>query len=56
MTDFLIRSNPKAYREMIEGIKSGKKWAEALKSAYGVTPPELAARFGMAIGAPGLTP
>ena len=56
MTDFLIRSNPKAYREMIEGIKSGKKWEEALKSAYGVTPPELAARFGMAVGAPGLTP
>ena len=56
MTDFLIRSNPKAYREMVEGIKSGKKWEDALKDSYKVTPPELAARFGMAIGVPGLMP
>jgi hypothetical protein len=56
MTDFLIRSDPKRYRELIEGIKSGLPWQESLQKSYGLTPEELALRYGMAIGVPGLRP
>lgn len=56
MTDFLIRNDPKRYRQLMEGIKSGLSWQEALQKSYGLTPEELALSYGMAIGAPGLRP
>ncbi|MCD4727792.1 MAG: DUF1570 domain-containing protein [Pirellulales bacterium] len=57
MIDFMLRSNPKAFRAMIDGIKSGEKWQDALKKSYGVTPEELTRKFGMAVvGVPMLRP
>jgi hypothetical protein len=56
MTDFLLRSNPKAYRKLFDGIKSGQSWEESLKEAFGVTPEGLAQRYGVCIGMPGLRP
>jgi hypothetical protein len=56
MVDFMLRSNPKAFGTMIDGIKSGEAWEDALKQSYGVTPPELAARYGMSVGIVGLSP
>ncbi|MBU4398370.1 MAG: hypothetical protein KKE86_03440 [Planctomycetes bacterium] len=57
MVDFMLRSNPKAFRAMIDGIKSGEKWQDALKKSYGVTPEELTQKFGMAVvGVPMLRP
>ncbi len=56
MTDFLLKTNSKAFRELIDGIKSGKKWEDALQESYGVTPAELTAQFGMSVGIPGLMP
>jgi hypothetical protein len=56
MVDFMLKSNPKAFRELIDAVKSGKKWEDALQAAYGVTPEELAAQFGMSMGIPRLMP
>lgn len=57
MVDFMLRSNPKAFRALIDGIKSGEKWRDALKKTYGVTPAELTQKFGMAVvGVPMLRP
>ncbi len=56
MTDFLLKTNSKAFRELLDGIKSGKKWEDALQESYGVTPAELTAQFGMSVGIPGLVP
>jgi hypothetical protein len=54
LTNFLIRSDPKAFREMFEQIKTGKEWRAALKSAYNLTPEELAQQFGLAMRIPNL--
>ena len=57
MIDFMIHGNPKAFRLLIDNIKSGVKWQEALKKTYKVTPEELTQKFGMAVvGIPALTP
>ena len=56
MVDYLLRRNPKGFREMIESIKRGEKWPVALKKIYRVTPEELAYQFGMALGIPNLRP
>jgi hypothetical protein len=56
MVNFLIRSNPKGFRNMIDDIKKGKEWRVALKAAYNVTPEELAQQFGMALRIPNLVP
>lgn len=49
MVDFMLRSNPKAFRAMIDDIKSGVKWEEALKKAFKVTPAELTQKFGASV-------
>jgi hypothetical protein len=57
MVDFMLRSNPKAFRAMIDDIKSGVKWEDALKKSFKVTPEELTQKFGMAVvGIPMLRP
>lgn len=57
MVDFMLRSDPKAFRGLIDGVKSGQKWQDALKKSYGVSPEELTQRFGMAVvGIPMLRP
>jgi hypothetical protein len=56
MTDYLIRTNPKGFRELIEQIKMGQKWQDALQKSYRLTPEQLALQFGMASGIPGLSP
>lgn len=56
MTAFLMKSNPKGFRQMIDAIKQGTKWRQALKDAYGVTPAELTAAFGRSVGIPNLQP
>jgi len=56
MVEYLLRKNSKGFREMIEGIKKGEKWQDALKKSYRVTPEELAYQFGLAIGIPNLRP
>ncbi len=57
MVDFMLRSNPEAFRAMIDLIKSGETWRDALKKSYGATPRELTQRFGVAVvGVPMLRP
>jgi len=56
MVDFLLRLKPKAFRDLIDSIKSGQKWDVALKKTYGLTPEELTHQFGLSIGVPNLQP
>lgn len=56
MTDFLLRFNRKAYRKLINGVKDGLDWQTSLKESYGMTPQELAFRYGLSIGVPGVMP
>ena len=55
MVDFMLRSNPKAFRAMIDDIKSGVKWEDALQKNFKVTPAELTQKFGASVvGIPNL--
>jgi hypothetical protein len=56
MTNYLIRSDGKAFRGMIDDIKEGKEWRVALKTAYHLTPEELAQQFGRMFNIPNLGP
>jgi hypothetical protein len=56
LTQFLLITDANAYRAMITGIKEGHTWREALELTYGVTPEELVAAYGRAVGLPGLRP
>jgi len=57
MVDFMLRSNPKAFRAMIDEIKSGVKWEDALQKTFKVTPEELVQKFGAGVvGIPILRP
>jgi hypothetical protein len=56
MVGFLLKSDGKAFRKMLEAIKHGTKWEDALKDAYGVTPAELTTAFGKTVGIPNLHP
>ena len=56
MVDFMLKSDGKAFRKMLDAIKHGTKWQDALKDAYGVTPAELTAAFGKSVGIPNLQP
>ena len=49
-------ATPSRYRKLIDGIKDGLPWEDALKEAYGLTPAELARAYGQAIGIPDLQP
>ncbi len=44
------------YRKLIDGIKDGLTWEDALHEAYGLTPAELALAYGQSIGIPDLRP
>jgi hypothetical protein len=41
---------------LIESLKEGMKWEEALRDAYGSTSDELLAHYGRRIGVPDLRP
>ena len=56
MVNFLLKSDGKAFRKMLDEIKSGAKWQDALKTAYRVTPAELTAAYGRSMGIPNLQP
>jgi hypothetical protein len=56
LTEFLLQYDAKAYRQMIDDIKLGKGWEDALKDNYKLTPEELAQQYGKWIGLPMLTP
>lgn len=56
MTRFLIRSNKDAYVQLIEDLKEGMPWEEALNKNYNATPAQLAAAYGLTIGIPDLKP
>jgi hypothetical protein len=56
MVNFLLKSNPKNFRKMLDAIKLGTKWQDALADAYGVTPAELTVAFGRSVGIPNLQP
>jgi hypothetical protein len=54
LTDFLIRNNKAAYTKFIQGIKEGQKWQDSLQAAFKITPDQLVAGYGQAIGVPDL--
>jgi hypothetical protein len=56
LTDFLLRTDPKRYRRLIEGIKDGLSWQDSLQRSYGLTPEQLTQRYGASIGVPALKP
>lgn len=56
MTTFLLRLGGDRYRNLIDGIKTGKPWQQALQDAYGLTPEQLTAQWGLSVGVPGLRP
>ena len=53
---FLIGSNRQGFIDLIDMIKAGIAYPEALNRIYGVTPDQLAIAFGVAEGMPGLRP
>lgn len=56
MADFLIKTDAKSFRKMLDAIKSGMKWQEALKKYYRWTPEELVQKFGLTVGIRDLKP
>jgi hypothetical protein len=56
MIDFMLKSDPKAFRNLLVGIKSGEKWQDALRKYYHVTPEQLTAAYGLSMGIPYLQP
>lgn len=54
LTDFLIRQDGAAYPRFIQGLKEGLTWQESLQEHYQVSPAELIAAYGQAIGVPNL--
>ena len=49
MVDYLLRTNPKGFRAMIDNIKLGESWQNALKKSYRMTPEQLTQQFGMSM-------
>jgi hypothetical protein len=56
LTEFLLQYDAQSYKQMIDDIKLGKPWQEALADAYQLTPAELAKNYGLWIGLPMLAP
>jgi hypothetical protein len=56
MINYLLKSNGNAFRKMLEGIKLGTKWQNAIQDAFGATPEGLTAAFGRSVGIPNLQP
>jgi hypothetical protein len=53
---FLLQTSRESYVRLIEALKEGMKWEDALRDAYGSTPDELLAHYGRRIGVPDLRP
>ena len=71
ITDFLLKYEPAGrsggssaksggkgsrYRKLIDGIKEGLPWEDALREAYDMDPVQLARAYGQSIGIPDLQP
>jgi hypothetical protein len=56
MVNFLLKYDRKAFRRLIDEIKLGAKWEDALQKTYRVTPQELARQYGRSMGIPNLAP
>jgi len=56
MIDMLLRPDGKSFRKFIEDVKTGMAWPEALKKNYGFPAEELATRWGLSVGVPGVRP
>jgi hypothetical protein len=71
ITDFLLNYEPPTrksvstsrsrqkvgcYRKLIDGIKDGLPWEDALHESFGMTPEQLAAAYGKSVGIPDLKP
>ena len=53
---FMIETDRDRFKAMVNAIKDGKPWREALEEDYGTTVERLTAGFGRALGLPGLRP
>ena len=56
MTDFLLRTNTDAYIKLIESLKEGVPFEEALADTFNATPAQLTTAYGTALGIPDLKP
>jgi hypothetical protein len=56
MVNFMQKTNAKSFRTMVDSIKMGTRWRDALKEASGVTPAQPTAAFGRSVGIPNLQP
>jgi hypothetical protein len=56
MVQFLLSTDPNAFRAMITAIKEGYDWEAALELTYGLKPDDLAMAYGRALGLPQLRP
>ncbi|MCC7084623.1 MAG: hypothetical protein IT427_06415 [Pirellulales bacterium] len=50
ITDYLIRRDRQGYTKFIQGMKEGLKWPDSLQAAFKITPDQLVAGYGQAIG------
>ena len=56
LINFMIEADRDRFKALVNAIKDGKPWREALEEDYGTTVDRLTAGFGRAIGLPGLKP
>jgi hypothetical protein len=56
MVDFMLKTSGRSFRRLIDLIKTGTPWRDALRQSYGLTPEGLAAAYGRSVGIPNLKP
>ena len=56
IAELLLKTDAKAYRQFVLGIKEGQTWQESLQDAYGLSPADLVQLYGQHIGVPNLRP
>ena len=56
LINFMIAQDRERFRALVDAIKAGKPWRDALEQDYGTTVERLTAGFGRAIGIPDLRP
>ncbi len=56
LCDLMIRTDPQAFVQFIEGLKEGLTWQESLQRSYRCSPEQLVAAYGREIGVPDLRP
>ena len=56
MISFLLKSKPGGVGQMVNLIKDGTDWQDALKEVYNATPDQLVTAFGKTYNIPGLQP